>query len=82
MEGDPWTAVGTRTQSKCHHWLLPLCTNMVTLYMSLTVLQCVPKFPRQLCYPFSQLYVDESQKPFDLQVAHIGGFDLAYQVVS
>ena len=43
-------------------------------------IQGVQKFPRQLCYPFSQLYVDESQKPFDLQVAHIGGFDLAYQV--
>ena len=29
-------------------------------HLNCTVLQCVQKFPRQLCYPFSQLYVDES----------------------
>ena len=28
-----------------------------------TNLQCVPKFPRQVMYPFSQLNVDGSQNP-------------------
>ena len=27
------------------------------------LLQCVPKFPRKVKYPFSQLYVDGSQNP-------------------
>ena len=45
----------------------------------LSILQCVQKFPRQLCYPFSQLYVDESQKLFDLLVAHTGRFVLVYK---
>ena len=54
---------------------------VIDIHMFCTILniQCVPKFPRQLCYPFSQLYVDESQKLFDLLVAHTGRFVLVYK---
>ena len=53
------------------------CTD--EMQMRTVHVQCVPKFPRQLCYPFSQLYVDESQELFDLLVAHTGRFVLMYK---